>query len=274
MPSKMKAAMQRHHGALSAMRALKKTMASSSVPSVMDRNPEGEGGGLDGARASRASGVGDDGSQASPDGATDDGSAGGSARSGDGGDGVGGDVDASLLKQLVAEGKSSGAVNSKSHRKKSGHALPSLASVVAKAEDAAADNADDPNPFSCDMHVTVDDLRQFDTWTGDHKQFLVGFLIRWRNMAQDRVRGLLAVAWGSWAAAAKRLATVEARRKRRQIHAAAIAALGATPPQARTPAQVNGLVEWARYFRIFGDISKEQLAHLCQVQTIDCTKQS
>ena len=48
--------MQRHHGALSAMRALKKTMASSSVPSVMDRNPEGEGGGLDGARASRGEG--------------------------------------------------------------------------------------------------------------------------------------------------------------------------------------------------------------------------
>ena len=37
---------------------------------------------------------------------------------------------------------------------------------------------DDPNPFPFDMTLSADDLKQFDVWTGEHKQFLVGFVVR------------------------------------------------------------------------------------------------
>ncbi|GMI14423.1 hypothetical protein TrVE_jg13212 [Triparma verrucosa] len=109
-----------------------------------------------------------------------------------------------------------------------------------------------------DLNVTEEDLMRFDHYTGEDKQFLVSFVMRWRNMALDKTRASLQAAFQAILRKVKEVKYNEAMKERNDLQRKSLELLTNVPPGTRSEEDVEHLSSWLTKMKLGG----EKLSHL------------
>ncbi|GMH67047.1 hypothetical protein TL16_g04577 [Triparma laevis f. inornata] len=109
-----------------------------------------------------------------------------------------------------------------------------------------------------DLNVTEEDLMRFDHYTGNDKQFLVSFIMRWRNKALDKTRASLQNAFQAIVAKVKEVKYEEARMEKEEYQRKSLEVLVNVKSGERSKEDVEHVGLWLSKMKLGGD----KLSHL------------
>jgi hypothetical protein len=103
----------------------------------------------------------------------------------------------------------------------------------------------------------VSHLPPSDHYTGEDKQFLVSFVMRWRNKALDKTRASLQAAFQAILRKVKEVKYNEAMKERDDLQRKSLELLTNVPPGTRSEEDVEHLSSWLTKMKVRGEVGQE-----------------